>query len=171
LPFSRRSWFFVYAHSTVIYFKLGGLGSKVLCSENPKIIVHLPIRDEHTPGTKSASTKAAKKSKARKTIVSEGTEWLSAKPKAKKRTIATKAKKPTKAKKQKTAKPKKKTAKKATRSAKSLPIRSEEVIELLSDDDSIEDAPPASLKREGNKNDAEDLWEDDDSSEEEYEFH
>jgi hypothetical protein len=158
--------------STVIYFKLGGLGSRVLRSENPKIIVHLPKREEKTSGgTKATSTKAAKKSKARKTIASEGSEWLSAKPKAKKRTIATKAKKPTKAKKQKTAKPKKKTAKKATRSAKSLPIRSEEVIELLSDDDSIEDAPPASLKREGNKNDAEDLWEDDDSSEEEYEFH
>jgi hypothetical protein len=170
LPFSRHSWFFVYANSTVIYFKLGGLGSKVLRSENPKIIVHLPKRDEHTPGTKAASTKAAKKSKARKTIASEGTEWLSAKPKAKKRKMAAKAKKPTKAKKQKTEKPKKKTAKKATRSVKSLPDRREEVIELLSDDDdSIEDVPLASLKRDGNKNEAEDLWEDE-SSEEENEF-
>lgn len=164
--------------STVIYFVLGVKGRAILQSPNPNFIIRLPKQEPKKAAAKNP-TKATKQSKARKAVADDG-EWLSAKPKAKKRKkAATKAKR-SKAAKKKSTKAKAKTTKKKaakvpTKSAakhSKAQLADSEVIDLLSDDEddeSADDVPLTSLKRDESKSAEEELW-DDDESDEEYEF-
>jgi hypothetical protein len=164
-----RHSFLCFIFSTVIYIVLGELGMKMLHSVNPKFIVRLPKRDD-AKAAAAKVTKASKQSAVRKTVPKDGT-WLSTKSKAVKRKKATtaKAKKPSKAAKVKTASKKaavavpKKSKKAASR------VASAEVIELSSDDES-RDFPLAALKQDSDADTEEVLWDDGNSSDEEYEF-
>lgn len=62
--------------STVIYLKLGPFGDRLMKSNDPKIFVKLPIRDNILPNTK---TIASKQAGLRKTIVPTGEGWISSK--------------------------------------------------------------------------------------------
>ena len=162
--------YLVFFFSTVIYIVLGELGMQMLNSENPKFIVRLPKRnDQKVAAVKK--TKASKQTAARKTVSKDGT-WLSTKPNAVKRKKAAtaKAKKPSKKSKTKQA-PQKGTiavSKKTRKAGQQIPPA--EVIELLSDDESL-DLPLASLKQASDADTEEVLWDDDNSSsDEENEF-
>lgn len=141
---------------------------RMLSSVNPKFIVRLPKRDDPKAAAVKV-TKASKQSAVRKTVPKDG-NWLSTKSKAVKRKKATtaKAKKPSKAVKVKPLT--KKAAISVPKSKKVAPKKSAaEVIELLSDDES-QDFPLAALKQDSEADTEEVLWDDDNSSDEEYEF-
>jgi hypothetical protein len=141
----------------------------MLNSVNPKFIVRLPKRDNQKVAAVKV-TKASKQSAVRKTVPKEGA-WLSTKSKAVKRKKATttKSKKPSKAAK---VKPMSKSAAIAVskKSRKVAPqVAAAEVIELSSDDES-RDFPLAALKQDSEADTEEVLWDDDNSSDDEYEF-
>jgi hypothetical protein len=141
------------AYSTVIYFVLGSLGSRMEQSENPRFVIQLPKLDESSTAKPTA---AAAQSKSRKSVASGG-DWLSVKSKGEKKAASTKSKPAKKAKttKKKAAKTKRVPAK---RVVKARPKRdNSDVIELLSDDDS----KPTAEK--------EDLWNSESSDEAEFE--
>lgn len=171
--------FFSSLASTTIYLVLGAKGRAILGAPNPNFIVRLPKVEAKNSATNA--TKASKQSRARKAVADEG-EWLSAKPKAKRRKKAAKGKatkKKTAAKAKKPAAKKKAAkapAKKPAARAKAKPADAE-VIEILSDDDnenddeSSVDAPLTFLKKTSPaKSHEEKLWDDDDESDEEFEF-
>ena len=163
---------------------LGARGRSLLQCPNPSFIIGLP-KQEATKKAAAKPTKASKQSKARKTVADDG-EWLSSKPKAKKRkkAAASKNTKPAKKKTKAKAKTKTTTKKKASKAPtgttsaaatvrpKAHPSEAE-VIDLLSDGDddvSSVDVPLTSLARNSSRSADEELWDDESSSEEENEF-
>jgi hypothetical protein len=157
---------------------LGELGPKMLSSTNPKFVMRFPLLEGTTKAAPATlqPTKAAKQSTIRQTLIKKG-EWLSTKPAPVKRKRAPTTKtKPTKKIKEKAAKKTApKTASKVTAKAKPLKDRtkrsSNEVIELSSDDDDTEpDIPLVSLRQVDEPDAEEVLWNDDNESDEEYEF-
>ena len=161
--------------STVIYFVLGPKGRAILQADNPSFIIGFPKVE-----ARKASAKATGQTrKSRQAIPEDGDEWLSAKPKAKRKKATAPSKGARKTKKP-TLKRKKKTQTKAARKApaKRNGTRATssvaEVIDLLSDGDDSDassvDVALVSLKRAGSTETVEEsLW-DDDESDEEFEF-
>lgn len=157
---------------------LGEFGPNMLSSSNPKFVMTLPLREDNSKAaTGLQPTKAAKQSTIRQTITKNG-EWLSTKPAPvkRKKATATKTKPIKKIKVKATKKTVSKPATKVTAKAKSVKERatrnSNEVIELSSDDDDGDtepDVPLVSL-RQVDKPDADELWNGDDGSDDEYEF-
>ena len=150
----------------------------MLSSTNPKFVMRLPFREATARATAAAfqPTKAAKQSTIRQTLTKNG-EWLSTKPAPVKRKKATSAKtKPIKKMKGKaTKKTTPKAESKITANAKPVKGRtkkaSDEIIELSSDDDDTEpDVPLVSLRQVGEVDAEEELWNDDNDSDDEYEF-
>ena len=135
----------------------------MLSSTNPKFVMRLPFREATARATAAAfqPTKAAKQSTIRQTLTKNG-EWLSTKPAPVKRKKATKKTTP-------------KAESKITANAKPVKGRtkkaSDEIIELSSDDDDTEpDVPLVSLRQVGEVDAEEELWNDDNDSDDEYEF-
>lgn len=143
-----------------MYLQLGYRGRQLLGSADPHIWIRFPKWEDAKPASKQAN--------ARKSNPGEG-EWLSAKPKAKKRKKLTAATK-------KAPKKGKGPAKKRGASFKKKENRSTEndgpaeVIDLFSDDDDddeLDDEPIATIVRQAkSKSPGEALWKED----EEFEF-
>jgi hypothetical protein len=164
---------FFFRCSSIVYLKLGRHGPALASSADPHIIVRLPKHEK-----KAAESTAAKQSKVRKAVPKDGGEWLSAKPKAKrKKASAPKAKaKATKKVKTKAASKKSAASKPIARGttakkAAAKAVTETEIIEIASDDDSDDDSGVATgppLRRQRSTEEA--LWSDPDSSEDEFEF-
>jgi hypothetical protein len=164
---------FFFCRSSIVYLKLGRHGPALASSADPHIVVRLPKHEKKAP-----ESAAAKQSKVRKAVSKDGGEWLSAKPKAKRKKAAPKAKaKATKKTKTKAAAKKpattKRTAKGTTaKTAAAKRVTETEIIEIASDDDDSDDddgvATALPLKRQRSTEEA--LWSDPDSSEDEFEF-
>ena len=156
--------------SSIVYLVLGQRGFGLLQSANPVIKIRFPKRDDKKPAAKQTAAKA------RKSLASDG-EWYTAsvKPKATKRKKTAPKKAPAK-KKAKAAKPKKTVAKgknpkagtKKSVASKTMNAKApSEVIDLYSDDDG-DQVSMGPLSTMANAKDT--LWEDDNSSDEEFEF-
>ena len=139
------------AYDSIVYLRVGDKGQRLLGSPQPKIIIRFPKKDTIASG--KALKETAQKAKK---VISDDDGWLEAKSKGTKRKAAA-AKATKKVKKAATRKKTKAPAKAKKPSAKaSKKSLASEVIELLSDDDSV--AGPDAKPSASAENDA--LWED-----------
>lgn len=149
--------------------RVGRRGVALLSSQDPHIIIRLPKNEAKKVAKESV---ASKQSKTRKSTPNDGA-WLSTKPKAVKRKKASaKTKTAKKVKSTKAAKkpPAKGSTKRAPAKAAATKASTEqEVIELWSDDDDDADgAVEVPLESQKSAEDA--LWDDPNSSDDEFEF-